>query len=386
LSLTDPSMEQKSPSEALARRPSSQWLMSSQITTLVMGGLRKALASLRPAIARARRVASTRGRWREGAEIRRFGIRELLKFIGNYQGYRRVFARNCVFDIAGRFTSVVAVDSRGIRYFVNTADKGISRDVFGQGSYGDRDLMKVVLEFLARTCGHPGDLRDSTFLDIGANIGTSTIAALTDFHAEAAAAVEPHPDHFTLLQHNLLANELTDRVRALRIALSDREGEVELELAKLNLGDSRVRVEGHQRGNACREHDRRVVRVKAMTLDQLIADHTVNLDRTGLVWMDVQGHEGHVLDGAQQLLRSEVPVVIEYWPYGLQNANALERLHRLVIEHYNWIVDTYDSSSLELRPAADIAELARIYGRSPIQHTNLILLKRCTAPAHSALP
>jgi hypothetical protein len=46
-----------------------------------------------------------------------------------------------------------------------------------------------------------------------------------------------------------------------------------------------------------------------------------------LVWMDVQGHEAHVLAGATCL--AGVPVVTEFWPFGLRRAGALARFHEL---------------------------------------------------------
>ena len=39
--------------------------------------------------------------------------------------------------------------------------------------------------------------------------------------------------------------------------------------------------------------------------------------------MDTQGFEGHILSGAKKLIQNNVPVVTEFWPYGLNRTNGL---------------------------------------------------------------
>ena len=39
--------------------------------------------------------------------------------------------------------------------------------------------------------------------------------------------------------------------------------------------------------------------------------------------MDTQGHEGNVLSGATNIIKSRVPIITEFWPYGLKRSNGL---------------------------------------------------------------
>ncbi len=80
--------------------------------------------------------------------------------------------------------------------------------------------------------------------------------------------------------------------------------------------------------------------------------------------MDVQGHEAHVLRGASELLRSDVPIVIEYWPYGLRRAGGLETLHSLIAEHYAYVIDlrSRDEQPPRLLPADHLPRLESEYG------------------------
>ncbi len=58
-------------------------------------------------------------------------------------------------------------------------------------------------------------------IDIGANIGTTTVEILHRLPGTKALALEPEPRNFALLQHNVIANDLSERVTALRLAASD---------------------------------------------------------------------------------------------------------------------------------------------------------------------
>ncbi|RPJ80913.1 MAG: hypothetical protein EHM18_17695, partial [Acidobacteria bacterium] len=60
----------------------------------------------------------------------------------------------------------------------------------------------------------------------------------------------------------------------------------------------------------------------------------LSLEETGLVWVDIQGHEGHFLRGAQSLLRRGVPIVTEFWPY------AIERSGMSVEEYTSLVTST----------------------------------------------
>ena len=57
-------------------------------------------------------------------------------------------------------------------------------------------------------------------------------------------------------------------------------------------------------------------------LDDLLDEHGIARADVGLLWMDVQGHEQHVLEGAPKLLAGNVPLGVELWPYGLRRAGV----------------------------------------------------------------
>ncbi len=251
-----------------------------------------------------------------------FHLKQLAKVVLNHRGQRHVVLRQELFDLLSRFSPAVAVDHAGIRYYVSTGDAGLSRIVFGEGSY-EQDIMEHALSLAERHCGRAPLLQGRTFVDVGANIGTSTLPALLTFGAADAIAFEPDDENYRLLRCNLVANEVENRARTLRLALSDHAGHGELERAESSWGDHRVRVLAGSPDGSYGESSRPTARVELVRFDDAVRDLPIDLGRVGIVWMDTQGHEGHILAGARSLLESDVPVLIEYWPYGLRRLTVL---------------------------------------------------------------
>jgi hypothetical protein len=114
--------------------------------------------------------------------------------------------------------------------------------------------------------------------------------------------------------------------------------------------------------------------VPATTVDALVANGTVDLDRTPLVWIDAQGHEPAILRGAQTLLASDVPVLIEYWPQALRASGGLESLEQIVASNYARFVDLrVDPDAACARAAGELPSLRQRY--SDGSFTDLLLLK-----------
>jgi FkbM family methyltransferase len=273
-----------------------------------------------------------------------------------------------------RRTPLVAVDEDGIRYLLDTSDRGpITLRLLSSGTY-ERPLMERALALLERL-GAGGGLAGRAFVDVGANIGTATLCALIRFRAARALALEPDPDNFRLLRMNLVANDVDDRTVAARVAVSERAATLELERATHNIGDHRIRTGAENGAGAIGEAERGVIPVEAVGLDAATRGHGIEPGDIGLVWVDVQGHEPQVLAGATGLIESGVPLVIEYWPYGLKRAGGLERLHQQLGESFTDVWDLGEEGAQgppeSLAPDALASHAARY--PSANDSTNLLL-------------
>jgi len=206
---------------------------------------------------------------------------------------------------------------------VSKGDSVISRMLLEQRKFEENKIIEVTA-FLANNYGFLPEL----FFDIGANIGTHLIAAMNSGRFSRGLAVEMEENNFLLLHANVILNRLEERVRVFRLALSDKNTIVEMELSDANFGDHRIRVLPGQDCGSFGENRRATQRIQSITLDELVEGESLGISSSTLMWIDTQGHEGHVLSGGRKSLSScDAPfVVCEVWPYGLERAGGRQQL------------------------------------------------------------
>jgi FkbM family methyltransferase len=130
---------------------------------------------------------------------------------------------------------------------------------------------------------------NGTMLDIGANIGLTSVTRAILGDAALVYAAEPAPDNFACLVRTVLDNGLQGIVLPDRVAISDRDG-----TAKLRLSQS---IGGHRLREGAKGID-----VTTMRLDSWIRKLGIDASAVCYVKVDTQGYESHVLDGAPNLL------------------------------------------------------------------------------------
>ena len=205
-------------------------------------------------------------------------------------------ARASFLHRAEELTPLVAVDAEGARFLLDTSDENITPSLFLKRSRGEiRSLRRA-----AAALGSLGLRRvGGTLIDVGANVGTTTISALREHGFERAVACEPEPRNVRLLELNLVANGLREQVKVCPVAVGDSDRDVELLVARRYFGLHEVRPRGRPRP-PWPGASRRVESVRQTTLDALArrAGPAYEPASVTLLWLDVQGHEGHVLRGA----------------------------------------------------------------------------------------
>jgi FkbM family methyltransferase len=213
----------------------------------------------------------------------------------------------------------VTLQTQQGRLTVYTRDGVIARLLFMERQY-QQDTADHALAFL-RGQGLMPPRGRGTVLDVGANLGVISIGMLVNGDIDAAVGIEPDPDNYALLERNIAQNRCGDRYTPIRVAATDRACDLELALSHDNLGDHRVQPPG------AAEAGREVITVPARPIDEIVGRlPTATADAISLVWIDVQGHEGHVFAGGAELFSRDIPVLSEVWPYGiLRSGMELER-------------------------------------------------------------
>ncbi len=162
----------------------------------------------------------------------------------------------------------------------------VSRKVLVNGCYDP-----LILDFY-RNKLFPQIPHTSLALDIGANIGNHTVVIKQYF--DRVIAFEPNPQTALLLRANTMGGG-KKLVEVVEKGLSDIHGTKNLSISYNNVGISRIVNEDTKTS------------IEVETLDRLRSK--LKLEKVGFVKIDVEGHEAKVLAGAQQLLKSQQPVI-----------------------------------------------------------------------------
>lgn len=254
------------------------------------------------------------------------------------------------------------------KFMVDVRDSVIGKSLLLSGEYCYQEMQRW-FEFLS--IGHGKD-----FIDIGANIGTTSIPLALDNRFNRIVCFEPDPTNFGLLQFNVDANNLRARIRALNLAVGSSNSRMEFELSAENLGDHRIRFMDLQHGSYD-EAGRRKIKVDCVTLDSMVEGKTVALDSLALIKSDTQGSEGHIFRGAQKLLgMRRFPRVIEFWPYGLQRSGIeTEAMIELVTAYFTEMVELPNTGESRRAPIAGFSTLFTRYTHcDATRWCNLILI------------
>lgn len=325
-----------------------------------------------------------------------------------------------------RDTPYLGVSTDSGRFLVATSDGGVGRSLFVKSGRPEFRVLSRAVRVIEEVMGREA-VAGKLFIDIGANIGTTTVCALSAHGFGSAVCCEPERENNQLLRANLALNDLDDRARTLQVAVSSRIGHSSFVVMEERRGASWVAVDrgtvreaeadhaglvaewiaahpGEVPEAVAAEFERlaqgeagsdeldparrvqltgmRVVDVELVTLDQLVEQGIIDAEHAGLLWIDAEGHEAHILQGARRLAARGVPIVSEIQPAGLATGDR-ETIHATAEEFYTHFVDVRrhrdrTHERLDLRPVTELREHTQLYLEAPsdlASFTDLLLLR-----------
>jgi FkbM family methyltransferase len=257
--------------------------------------------------------------------------------------------RRGFFKRAGDFTPLLGVPTDAGVFVVRTGDQ-FGEGLFAKRSRSDLTALSRAVQVLRE---HGFGVAGTDFVDVGAHIGTTTVAALRLHGFGRAIAFEPRADNRTLLRVNLALNNVAELTTVLPIALGDREEEVALVLDQTRSGGAHIAVADDPGVR---------VPVRIATIDRLVDQGELDPESIGLLWIDAQGHEARVLAGADSLLASGVPLVAAVRPRKLAVEGQSSLFVDSICRHATHVVDLrapnrHSPWTPTLRPSSDVEEL-----------------------------
>jgi FkbM family methyltransferase len=170
------------------------------------------------------------------------------------------------------------------------AQNGCAALAWSLGRY-DFDNMAFLQDILQRLPGR------KVFFDIGANIGVYSLLA-SESHDVAVYSFEPHPATAAILSHNIEVNNRAN-AKVVQLALSSSTGELSFTdnpgspVNQLTTDDS---------------PKDRTISIQALRAEDFCHQHGITPD---IIKIDVEGHEGGVLEGFGPILKGVKALVIE---------------------------------------------------------------------------
>lgn len=185
-------------------------------------------------------------------------------------------------------------------------DITVHKQYLDNGDFAGQTLRRIETFFSAR--GETG-----TYIDIGANIGLTTIPVANKFPRVRCISFEPGPVNFKNLLTNIKLNCPDRQIEAHNKAIFKIKSNIELSLSDSNLGDHRIKT-SHSGPPDPRQPARATVGIEAVPLD----DFAPGLRTPLAIKIDTQGAEPFVVEGGRQVLGMAELIIMEWSPYHIR--------------------------------------------------------------------
>jgi FkbM family methyltransferase len=189
--------------------------------------------------------------------------------------------------------------------------------------YADYVQLHSIVNYISQLEDQP------TIVDIGAHHGAYAVilGKIVQKMGGRVIAVEPNPKSFDVLKENVLLNKLENTVICEQIAIADKTG-----LMNIDLAGSESKLTHEQTDRCCT--------VEVTTMDLLLKNHGIKY--VDLLMIDVEGAELPVLRGFPWQTVKVNKIFCELHPYAWKDFGYTgEDLRNFLIEHNYRCFDMY---------------------------------------------
>jgi FkbM family methyltransferase len=209
-------------------------------------------------------------------------------------------------------------------------------------------------------------------IDIGANIGTTSIprVILGDFNW--IYAIEPDPRNYACLVRNIIFSQMRGLVLPDRVAIGDVNGEMTMRLMKSgthHLVTQPEDITAEER-----------ITVPCFTLDTWVERMGIDLSDVGFIKSDTQGWDARVLAGAERVLeRRHIAWQIEFSPAMLaRSGKSIAEVFALLERHFTHFIDLRREAGARVRRTQELRPSLEDIGSGRRRYTNLLLYNAST--------
>lgn len=156
-----------------------------------------------------------------------------------------------------------------------------------------------------------------TILDIGANFGYfgAIAAQKTNKKKSSVILFEPNPELIPYIKKTLAVNWLNEQSVVENLAVSDKNGSVELNVLKDYIASSSLHTSKHideYMHNKMYVKTDRVINVKSVTIDDYCRQNKI--DEVNLIKMDIEGFEDRAYSGMREMVKrsKDITLFVEF--------------------------------------------------------------------------
>lgn len=246
----------------------------------------------------------------------------------------------------------LSVCVEGITYFYSSQDKEIPRSMQQSGiNYAKTDIenfFKTADTFFYNNTPP----QQGIFLDIGGNIGTTTIyCKLKSKPAYRYIAFEPVSENAALFHINCVINHATEDVVLEKVALSNKKiSNAIMKIVPENMGHSMLADLNDPDGD-------NIDYVETTTLDIYISENHISKEDIKYIWIDVEGHELEVLEGASELYtKNKIPTCLEFNQDIYKEKGTYERINEILAKYFHqfMVCSQIAGGNYKMRPVEEL--------------------------------
>lgn len=216
-----------------------------------------------------------------------------------------------------------SVVNEDVVFISSGTDQCIPNIMMETGKVFSEDIIKSFFE-LSNILGLKGG---DYFLDIGANIGTTSIYVKKKVKPDLKIiGFEPEKRNYDLFRINCIVNGVEDIVIE-QLGLSNENGQLSFSYNEKNSGASHIIKSEQNLGS----------KIQVAKLDDYLQNNNIDVRKIGYLWIDTEGHEAEVILGGLETLNvNKIPILQEFNP-------GSYRLNGVWNSYYESICQIYDS-------------------------------------------
>lgn len=242
---------------------------------------------------------------------------------------------------------------KDIAYISSSEDDGVGGAIFKTGRNVPDDMIHVFFELTEKYYETTNRAVEGYFLDIGANIGTTSIYVKKKINPDLRIiGFEAGKSNYNLFRINCILNQVED-IKVEWLGLSDSNTRKKYRYVAENSGGSGIV------GDDAEGPEIRIIEM--MKLDDYLEENHISAEQIDYIWMDTEGYESEIIGGGFLTLQAKkIPLLQEFNPINYIRRKVLESYCQKIETIYDNFLDVHEymRGKINIIPTAQIYNLA----------------------------